>query len=216
MSALGEYTQPQPSSAQALPLKMQWRSAVLAGIHRLVDRSGNAVFTRQQLIENELDEIVHQTQSVGKTPASTLDRVHQGLVREGKIERIVYGVFRLLPPPPPPPPAVAVAIVAPSSDTDANNDVGVTIVQSRKKAILSTMAKCVLLAMQRQVIKHNSDIIYKDQMICEELETMIREAHCRSAKPKTVVASALRDLCKLEMIEKLQNGKAYRILIKAE
>ncbi len=81
-------------SAQALsPLRTLWRPAVLDAIHCFVAQTGNPVFTRKQLIKRELDKIVHQTQSIGKTPVSTMDRVLQELVLEGKIERVVDGVY---------------------------------------------------------------------------------------------------------------------------
>ncbi len=96
-SVVVKIAQTRPSSQVLSPRRMTWRPAVLDAIHRFVGQTGNAVFTRQQLIENELDEIVRQTCSVGKTPASTMDRVHQELVLEGKIERVGDGVYRLLP-----------------------------------------------------------------------------------------------------------------------
>ncbi len=198
------------------PRRMQWRPAVLSAIHRLVSQTGNAVFTRQQLIENELDEIIRHTQSIGKTPASTMDRVHQELVREGKIERVVDGVFRFLPP------SERTVVVATTSDGGASPSSGakttasVVILQPRNQAIRSLMVRSVLQAIQRQVTKHHSEIIFKDQMIHEELDTVISESHCKSINPRSVVVSALRDLCRLGLIEKLHNGKAYRIVKKQE
>ncbi len=55
-----------PSFRVLSPLKMPWRLAVLDAIHRLTAQTRSAVFTRQQLIENELDEIVRQTSSVSE------------------------------------------------------------------------------------------------------------------------------------------------------
>ncbi len=202
------------------PRRMQWRPAVLAAIHRLVAQAGNPIFTRQELIENELDEIIRQTQSIGRTPTSTMDRVHQELVREGKIERVVDGIYRLLPP------SSDRAVVVATSDgggggnpipsSSANATASAVILQPRNQVIRSLMVKSVLQAIQRQVTKHHCEIIFKDQMIHEELETVISEAHCKSINPRSVVVSALRDLCRLGLIEKLHNGKAYRIVKKQE
>ncbi len=97
MSVVVKIAHTLPSSQVLSPPRIPWRPAVLAAIHRLMAQTGNPFFTRQQLIENELDEIVRQTCSVGKTPTSTMDRVHQELVLEGKIERVGDGVYRLLP-----------------------------------------------------------------------------------------------------------------------
>ncbi len=86
-----------PLAQRLSPVRMPWRSAVLDAIYRVVGQTGSAVFTRQHLIENHLDEMVHQTLSTGVTPASTMDRVLQELVLEGKIERVVDGVYRFHP-----------------------------------------------------------------------------------------------------------------------
>ncbi len=222
MSASVQTAETLPSSAQpSSPFRMQWRPAVLAAIHRLVAQAGNPIFTRQELIENELDEIIRQTQSIGRTPASTMDRIHQELVREGKIERVVDGVYRFLPP------SSERAVVVATSDgggggggggasPSANTTASVVILQPRNQVIRSLMVKSVLQAIQRQVTKHHCEIIFKDQMIHEELDTVISESHCKSINPRSVVVSALRDLCRLGLIEKLHNGKAYRIVKKQE
>ncbi len=220
MSASVQTAETLPSSAQpSSPFRMQWRPAVLAAIHRLVAQAGNPIFTRQELIENELDEIIRQTQSIGRTPASTMDRIHQELVREGKIERVVDGVYRFLPPSSD---RVATSDGGgggggnPIPSSSANATASAVILQPRNQVIRSLMVKSVLQAIQRQVTKHHCEIIFKDQMIHEELETVISEAHCKSINPRSVVVSALRDLCRLGLIEKLHNGKAYRIVKKQE
>ncbi len=56
-----------------------WQEAVLHAIHRLCQRKGSRIFTRQELISEELPRIIEETMSTGATPAQTLSRVLQEL-----------------------------------------------------------------------------------------------------------------------------------------
>ena len=56
-----------------------WQEAVLRAIHRLCQRKGSRVFTRQELINEELPRITEETMTAGATPAQTLSRVLQEL-----------------------------------------------------------------------------------------------------------------------------------------
>ena len=73
-----------------------WSEAVAIAVRRLVARTGNAEFTRQQMIEGELDRIVLETASRGATPEMTLSRELQQLRDLGKIQFLSPGRYRLL------------------------------------------------------------------------------------------------------------------------
>lgn len=76
-----------------------WSNAVEIAIRRLVARSGSAEFTRQQMIEEELGRIVHETGSRGATPEMTLSREMQQLRDRGGIEFVTPGHYRLIEAP---------------------------------------------------------------------------------------------------------------------
>lgn len=71
-----------------------WGEAVESAVRRFVARTGNAVFTRQALIDAELDAIVADTGSAGATPHQTLSRELQQLRDAGTIEFIDAGTYR--------------------------------------------------------------------------------------------------------------------------
>lgn len=71
-----------------------WSEAVEAAVRRFVARSGSAIFTRQALIDSELDAIVADTGSAGATPHQTLSRELQQLRDAGIIEFIDAGTYR--------------------------------------------------------------------------------------------------------------------------
>jgi putative restriction endonuclease len=74
-----------------------WSEVVEEAVRRLVASSGNAEFTRQDLIEAELDWIVGETSSEGKTPERTLSRELQQLRDEGVVEFVDdHGSYRLI------------------------------------------------------------------------------------------------------------------------
>ena len=56
-----------------------WKMAVRRAIERLTENSGNRRFSRQSLIDSELDHIVADVQSTSVTPEQTLSRVLQEL-----------------------------------------------------------------------------------------------------------------------------------------
>jgi hypothetical protein len=75
---------------------MIWVESVEYAIRRLTSRTGNRVFTRQQLIDSELERIVSEVGSTGETPEQTLSRVLQELRVLGKIEFESPGIYKLI------------------------------------------------------------------------------------------------------------------------
>jgi putative restriction endonuclease len=71
-----------------------WGEAVEAAVRRFVGRTGSPVFTRQALIDAELDAIVADTGSAGATPHQTLSRELQQLRDAGFIAFIDAGTYR--------------------------------------------------------------------------------------------------------------------------
>ena len=61
-----------------------------------MDRTGNSVFTRTQLLE-ELPQMVAETGSTGKTPQATMDRLMQELRDLGEVLFVDdHGTYRRL------------------------------------------------------------------------------------------------------------------------
>ncbi len=58
---------------------MNWQESVATAVRRLAKQNGSNVFTRQQLIDSELAEIIQEVGSAGETPEQTLSRVLQEL-----------------------------------------------------------------------------------------------------------------------------------------
>lgn len=85
-----------------------WSETVEIAVRRLAARHGSPVFTRQDLIDEELARIVRETGSRGATPEMTLSRELQQLRDAGQIEFLAPGRYRLLDP------AVVLPVVAPS------------------------------------------------------------------------------------------------------
>ena len=75
-----------------------WSEAVENALRRHVAKTGAPLFTRQALIESELDAIVAETGSAGATPYQTLSRELQQLRDAGAIEFVGQGVYRWLGP----------------------------------------------------------------------------------------------------------------------
>ena len=73
---------------------MTWQESVVGAIQRLTSRTGNKVFTRQELIDSEIGQIVAETGSAGETPDQTLSRVLQELRNQGVIEFESPGTYR--------------------------------------------------------------------------------------------------------------------------
>lgn len=71
-----------------------WSEAVTDAVRRHVARTGSALFTRQALIDAELDAIVADTGSAGATPHQTLSRELQQLRDAGALQFIDQGSYR--------------------------------------------------------------------------------------------------------------------------
>jgi hypothetical protein len=63
-----------------------WHDAVIDGITRLTKEKKSYLFSRQEIISQQLDQITREAQSVGETPAQTLSRVLQELRDERLVE----------------------------------------------------------------------------------------------------------------------------------
>lgn len=75
---------------------MCWKESVEKAIKRLTKKSGSRVFTRQQLIESELDQVIGEVGSDGKTPHQTLSRVLQELRNDKAIKFEQRGIYKFL------------------------------------------------------------------------------------------------------------------------
>lgn len=73
---------------------MEWSYAVEDAIIRLCKAKNSDYFTRQELIEKELKQIVIDTCSRGLAPTQTLSRILQDLRDAGEIEFVSRGVYR--------------------------------------------------------------------------------------------------------------------------
>jgi DNA-binding transcriptional regulator YhcF (GntR family) len=63
-----------------------WREAVLNGITRLTKSKESYFFSRQELIQYELDQIAQEADTHGETPTQTLSRVLQELRDDNLVE----------------------------------------------------------------------------------------------------------------------------------
>ncbi|MDW7755482.1 MAG: HNH endonuclease signature motif containing protein [Brevefilum sp.] len=63
-----------------------WREAVINGIRRLTINKNSYLFSRQEIINTQLTQIIEEVQSIGETPSQTLSRVLQELRDENLIE----------------------------------------------------------------------------------------------------------------------------------
>lgn len=77
-------------------LLIAWPEAVRDAVRRVTLGRTDGLFTRQELLERELQTIQMQTQTTGKTPDQTLSRVLQQLRDNGEIEFVSKkkGVYR--------------------------------------------------------------------------------------------------------------------------
>jgi putative restriction endonuclease len=73
-----------------------WTEAVTDAVQRHVAKTGSSIFTRQALIDAELDAIVADTGSAGATPHQTLSRELQQLRDAGVLEFVDHGAYKLL------------------------------------------------------------------------------------------------------------------------
>lgn len=62
---------------------MTWKDAVRKAIPKVMDSNG--VFTRQDLLDKELDNMVKDTGSRGRTPDKSMDLTLQRLAEMGEI-----------------------------------------------------------------------------------------------------------------------------------
>ena len=76
-----------------MPIK-SWSDAVADAARRHVAKTGSAIFSRQSLIDAELDAIIADTGSAGLTPHQTLSRELQYLRDLGLIEFLDPGIYR--------------------------------------------------------------------------------------------------------------------------
>ena len=74
--------------------RVTWEEAVRDAIERLCQRTGSKEFSRQQLLESELDRIIIDTGSKGRTPDLTVSRVLQELRDAGEIDFLDRGRYR--------------------------------------------------------------------------------------------------------------------------
>jgi putative restriction endonuclease len=73
-----------------------WTEAVEAAIRRHIAKTDSPIFTRQALLDSELDAIVADTGSAGATPQQTISRELQELRDAGAIEFLGAGAYRWL------------------------------------------------------------------------------------------------------------------------
>jgi hypothetical protein len=75
---------------------MNWREATIQALTRMSLRHRSNVFTRSQVIQEELQRISSDVATMGRTPAQTLSRVLQELRNQGYLEFDGHGRYRLL------------------------------------------------------------------------------------------------------------------------
>lgn len=80
-------------------MALTWRQAVVKAIMRLTKRHNTRKITRQQLIDEELNQIIIETNSQGITPSQTLSRILQELRNEDFLYFDKNGVYVLLDTP---------------------------------------------------------------------------------------------------------------------
>jgi putative restriction endonuclease len=74
-----------------------WSEVVEVAVRRHVDSTGDPVFTRQELMDAELNRIVSETESEGATPHMMLSREFQQLRDQGVLEFVDdRGTYRLI------------------------------------------------------------------------------------------------------------------------
>lgn len=74
-----------------------WSEVVEEAVRRHIDATGDATFTRQELVNAELDRIMSETGSAGETPHQTLSRELQQLRDAGVLEFVDdRGTYRLI------------------------------------------------------------------------------------------------------------------------
>lgn len=75
----------------------EWTDAVVAAVRRQAARSDDGIFTRQALMDDELDRIIADAGSMGATPHQTMSRELQELRDAGLVAFVDNrGTYRLL------------------------------------------------------------------------------------------------------------------------
>ncbi len=69
-----------------------------------------------------------------------------------------------------------------------------------------------LNAIQRLASENRYGIIYKEQLLHEETETIIAAIRHRPKNPRKAVTTALNDLCVSNKVQSILNGKAYQMI----
>jgi hypothetical protein len=75
---------------------MTWHESVAAAIARVTTRKKTRIFSRQDLIETELRQIISETVPGTGTPEQTLNRVLQEMRTKGDLEQEAPDIYRLL------------------------------------------------------------------------------------------------------------------------
>lgn len=75
---------------------MTWHESVEKAIQRLTTRTRQRVFTRQDLIDTELPQIISETDPGSGTPEQTLNRVLQEMRTKGALDSEAPDIYRLL------------------------------------------------------------------------------------------------------------------------
>jgi hypothetical protein len=75
---------------------MTWHESVMNAIQRVTTRSGHRIFSRQELIDTELRQIITETEPGTGTPEQTLTRILQELRYRGIIDLETNDIYRLL------------------------------------------------------------------------------------------------------------------------
>ncbi|MGM0510195.1 MAG: hypothetical protein ACQESD_03605 [Thermoplasmatota archaeon] len=82
-----------------MPKTLTWREAAKEAIKKVVERHNDPEFSRQILIDEEMDYIKKMTRTKGKTPEQTLSRTLQELWKEENYlsheERGIYQLIQL-------------------------------------------------------------------------------------------------------------------------
>jgi hypothetical protein len=76
--------------------RMTWHESVSQAIQRLTSRTGQRVFSRQELIESELAQIIAETEPRPGTPEQTLNRVLQELRTKGMLDVEAPDIYRVI------------------------------------------------------------------------------------------------------------------------
>ena len=75
---------------------MTWHESVAAAIQRVTTRKQTRVFSRQDLIESELRQIISETVPGTGTPEQTLNRILQEMRYKGMLDSEAPDIYRLL------------------------------------------------------------------------------------------------------------------------